>query len=191
MLERFRKERNPKIVSILQKMGYDITMKDVEDISQGEIIGRPHIAKVLVEKGYYKNTRQVFENLLGFGKPAYVKRDKLKPVDAILAIKSANGIAILAHPHKFLYIDEGIENILRELKEYGLDGIEVYHSEHSQSEIKSLIDIAKRLDLSISGGSDFHGENKPDIKLGVGKGNLFVGDEILEELKRKAHIKDE
>ncbi len=185
MLERFRKERNPKIIEKLRKMGYDISIDEVEKLSSGEMIGRPHIAQVLVKKGYFSTTKEVFEKLLGFGKPAYVKKDKLKPQEAIEAIKKAGGLAILAHPHKYLYLDEGSENVFLELKEYGLDGLEVFHSDHSQKETYLLLEIAKKLDLAISGGSDFHGENKPEICIGVGKGNLKIDDEIFYMLESR------
>lgn len=186
ILEVFRKERNPKIIKKLRKMGYDISMEDVERVASGEVIGRPHIARVLVQKGYFDSTKAVFEKLLGFGKPAYVKKEKLKPYEAIRAIKEANGIAILAHPHKYLYLDEGPENVFEELKEYGLDGLEVYHSDHTDKETRELLEIAKKLDLVISGGSDFHGANKPDIEIGIGRGNLNIGIDVLQMLKRKA-----
>ncbi|WAM34524.1 PHP domain-containing protein [Caldicellulosiruptor morganii] len=185
MLEMFRKERNPKIIEKLRKMGYDISMEDVERVAAGDVIGRPHIARVLVQKGYFEDTKAVFENLLGFGKPAYVKKEKLKPYEAIEAIKKAGGLAILAHPHRYLYLEEGPEDVFEELKEYGLDGIEVYHSDHTDRETKQLFEIARKLDFLISGGSDFHGANKPDIEMGRGRGNLNVGEEILEELERK------
>ncbi|WP_039766932.1 PHP domain-containing protein [Caldicellulosiruptor sp. F32] len=185
MLEVFRKERNPKIIEKLRKMGYDISMEDVEKVASGEVIGRPHIARVLVQKGYFDSTKAVFENLLGFGKPAYVKKEKLKPYEAIRAIKEAKGIAILAHPHKYLYLEEGPENVFEELKEYGLDGIEVFHSEHTEKETRELLETAKKLDLIVSGGSDFHGANKPDIEIGIGRGNLNIEVGILEELERK------
>ncbi|AZT90899.1 PHP domain-containing protein [Caldicellulosiruptor changbaiensis] len=185
MLEGFRKERNPKIIEKLRKMGYDISMEDVEKVASGEVIGRPHIARVLVQKGYFDSTKAVFENLLGFGKPAYVKKEKLKPYEAIGAIKEAKGIAILAHPHKYLYLEEGPENVFEELKEYGLDGIEVFHSEHTEKETRELLEIARKLDFVVSGGSDFHGANKPDIEIGIGRGNLNIEVRILEELERK------
>jgi len=185
MLEVYRQERNPKIIEKLRKMGYDISMEDVEKVASGEVIGRPHIARVLVQKGYFDSTKAVFENLLGFGKAAYVKKEKLKPYEAIGAIKEAKGIAILAHPHKYLYLEEGPENVFEELKEYGLDGIEVFHSEHTEKETRELLEIAKKLDFVVSGGSDFHGANKPDIEIGIGRGNLNIEVRILEELERK------
>jgi predicted metal-dependent phosphoesterase TrpH len=185
MLEKFRKERNPQIIKKLRQMGYNISMEEVEKLALGEMIGRPHIAKVLVQKGYFSTTKEVFEKLLGFGKPAYVKKEKLKPQEAIEAIKKAGGLAILAHPHKYLYLEEGSENVFLELKEYGLDGIEVFHSDHNQIETSMLLEIAKKLDLAISGGSDFHGENKPEICIGVGKGNLKIDDEIFYILESR------
>jgi len=185
MLEKFRKERNPQIIKKLRQMGYNISKEEVEKLALGEMIGRPHIAKVLVQKGYFSTTKEVFEKLLGFGKPAYVKKEKLKPQEAIEAIKKAGGLAILAHPHKYLYLEEGSENVFLELKEYGLDGIEVFHSDHNQIETSMLLEIAKKLDLAISGGSDFHGENKPEICIGVGKGNLKIDDEIFYMLESR------
>lgn len=185
ILESFREERNPKIVKKLQLMGYKITMEEVISAANGNIIGRPHIAKVLVDKGYFSNTKEVFDKLLSYGKPAYVKKDKLHPKDAIEIIKGSGGISILAHPHKFLYLDDSIENILIELMDYGLDGIEAIHSEHSIQEKNRLMEVAEKLSLIITGGSDFHGKNKEDIHLGTGKNNIAISDEILERLKER------
>ncbi|MEZ0536266.1 PHP domain-containing protein [Caldicellulosiruptoraceae bacterium PP1] len=185
LLESFRHQRNPKIVEKLQQLGYNITIDEIIEVAKDSIIGRPHIAQVLVNKGYFNSPKEVFEKLLSFGKPAYVKKDKLKPFEAINILKESGGLAILAHPYKFLYLEEGVENVFEELKLYGLDGIEAIHSEHSDIETKKLIELANRFSFLITGGSDFHGKNKPDIKLGVGRNNIKVDDEILERLKER------
>ncbi len=178
-----RNHRNPLIIKKLNHIGIDITYDEVKSFAQGRVIGRAHIARAMVSKGYVPDIHSAFENYLGFGKPAYLKKDKLTPKQAIEIIRSANGVPILAHPGHLKKSPQDLERLIVELKQLGLEGIEVFHSDHNEETQKMLLTIAKKNDLLISGGSDFHGDNKTDIKLGVGLNNIRIDYKYLEDIK--------
>lgn len=184
-LRLFRENRNPQMVEKLREIGFDITMEEINDAAGGNIIGRPHFASVLVRKGYVKDNKEAFELYLAAGKPAYVKKDRLTPKEGIELITGAGGIPVLAHP-KYLRVDEGRElgHLINELKQYGLQGIEVYYSEHSIEETERFYRLAVANNLIITGGTDFHGTNKADIEIGIGRGNLAVSYDLMEQFKK-------
>ena len=112
-------------------------------------------------------------------------RTKVTPSMAVRLICEANGIAVLAHPMQYHFSEPELTTLLKSLKSDGLAGIEAIYSTHSRAQEASLRMTAKRLGLAISGGSDFHGSNKPDIRLGIGKGNLHIPDSVLINLRKK------
>lgn len=178
-----REERNPRIIAKLNELGFNITMGDVRRNSGGSIIGRPHIAKALVDKGYVKDNSEAFEKYLASGKPAYFPKDKLSPAEGIGEILEAGGIPVLAHP---IYLGMGyadLDNLLSDLKKAGLKGIEAYYTENRYEDTGNLLRLAIKHELIPTGGSDFHGSFKPDIEIGKGRGNLHVPYEVLESLK--------
>ncbi len=181
-LKKAREERNKKIIEKLNSLGIKITLEELKNIAKGEI-GRPHIAYLLVKKGIVKTFEEAFEKYLKKGAPAYAPKALLSPQSAINLILAAKGAPILAHPFtlKLSYFE--LEKYLRTLKDFGLIGIEAYYTEHNPDFTKFLINCAKKFDFLITGGSDFHGKNKPDIKLGKGFGNLKVPFECYEKLK--------
>jgi len=120
---------------------------------------------------------------LGYGKSAYVRKDKLTPKQAIELIRTAKGVPVFAHPGHFKKPPQELEKMIIELKGIGLQGIEVYHSDHNEETTRLLLGIAKRNKLLISGGSDFHGDNKYNIYVGTGPGNLRINYRILENIK--------
>jgi predicted metal-dependent phosphoesterase TrpH len=171
----FRKNRNKLMVEKLVSLGFDITLEEVINEAQGDVVGRPHFARVLLNKGYVKDRDEAFEKYLGDGKIAYIPKEKIEPKDAVKLIKNAGGFPVIAHP-KYLRVSyKELKNIILELKEYGLWGIEVYYPKHSNTEIKTFRDLAIETNLFITAGSDFHGANKPDIDLGMN-----VDDELLK-----------
>jgi predicted metal-dependent phosphoesterase TrpH len=182
-LKAARAERNKRMVEKLRELGIDITLDELQSIASGEI-GRPHFAYLLVKKGYVKSIEEAFERYLKKGAPAYYPKALLTEEEAISAIKKAKGIPVLAHPITLKLSDEALKSYLIRLKELGLMGVEVYYSEHTKEYTKFLERLADELSLIKTGGSDFHGQNKPDIKLGLGFGNLSVPDECFYELKR-------
>ena len=172
-----RDERNPKMVEKLRELGMDISLDELRASaaagkppaqSAGElVVGRAHLAGLLVRKGYARDMDDAFARLIGHGCPAYVDKDRMAPAEVIAGIHRAGGLALLAHPPQLGYENFAqCERIVRWLVESGLDGIEVYHSDHSDADTRFFLELARRLKLAISGGSDFHGRVKPDVRLG-------------------------
>ncbi|QGG49335.1 PHP domain-containing protein [Heliorestis convoluta] len=166
-LRHYRDIRNPLMIERLQKMGISITLEEVEEMARGQIVGRPHFAQVLMRKGIVSSTAEAFERFLGAGQAAYVKKEKLTPQEGIELLKQAGAIPVLAHP---IYLEkqekESFSAILGELVSYGLRGIEAYYPEHSAEDVKKFVSLAQEHHLLITGGSDFHGSNKPKTRLG-------------------------
>ncbi len=182
-LQEARKRRNPLMIKRLNELGVHITMDEVRDASGGGQIGRPHMAKVMVEKGYAKSIDDAFERYLKKNGPAYIEKSRLDMASAIDLIRKAGGVPVLAHPFTLNIDIESLEIFIRRLKKLGLVGIEAYYSEHTTSQIDDYLDLARRYDLIVTGGSDFHGHNKDEIDIGIGKGNLRISYELLEILK--------
>jgi hypothetical protein len=181
-----RHRRNPLIVDKLKDLGLDLTYEEVRALAGTESVGRPHIARILMAKGYVRDAKEAFERYLAEGMPAYVPRELPEPAEAIAWIRDARGIPVLAHPTWVKQSGEGLFKLCAQLKAAGLGGIEVHYSTHSPKQTAEFLDIARRLDLLITGGSDFHGVTKPDIAVGVGRGDLSVPAKLLEPLKRAA-----
>ncbi len=183
-VQRARAERNPKILALLESIGKPISMEELEELSQGGQIGRPHIARAMVEKGYVKSVSEAFDKYLKRGAKAYAPKSILSPKEAIEVIRGARGIPVLAHPFSLLPEDEDeLKGIVSNLKDEGLMGLECYYSEHDDAFTSLCLGIARRFDLVITGGSDYHGKAKPYIKLGRGKGNLVIPYSCVESLE--------
>ncbi|MDQ2086662.1 PHP domain-containing protein [Herbivorax sp. ANBcel31] len=178
-----REERNPKMVKKLNQLGFDISLDEVKMEAKGKVVARPHIASVLLKKGYIKSIKEAFDKYISTGRPAYVKKERLLPKEAIKEIARCGGIPILAHPiYLNLKLDK-LDELLYELKKFGLKGIEAYYPDNTQYDTENFLKLAVKHNLIPTGGSDFHGDFKPDIKLGTGKGNLNVPFESLERIK--------
>ena len=182
-LRESRHRRNPKIVELLQAAGIDITYDEVRAVAGSDSVGRPHIARVLMDKKVVTSAKEAFDRFLAEGKPAYVPRDLPSPVDAIRWIKDAGGLAVLAHPTWVKTVEGTLTDLSRQLKGQGLDGVEVHYSTHTPRQTREYLSLAKQLGLLVTGGSDFHGMTKPDIEVGIGKGHLHVPDVLLPKLK--------
>lgn len=164
-----RDSRNPAIVDKLNELGVDISYDDVLDLARRQgsaIVGRPHIAQVMLDRGHVATLREAFERYIGQNGIAYVRRDRLPARDAISAIHHAGGLAIMAHPIQTGLSDPGqLEQLVVQLKNLGLNGIETRHSDHSPHLAEQYELIASQLNMLTSGGSDFHGDRK-DVVLG-------------------------
>ncbi len=182
-LRESRHRRNPKIIELLQAAGIDITYDEVRAVAGSDSVGRPHIARVLMDKKVVMTAKEAFDRFLAEGKAAYVPRDLPAPVDAIRWIKDAGGLAVLAHPTWVKTTEGTLTDLARQLKEQGLDGVEVHYSTHTPRQTRTYLSLAKQLGLLVTGGSDFHGMTKPDIEVGIGKGSLHVPDHLLPKLK--------
>ena len=166
-LQEFRKNRNEKMLKNMEKFGFYITMKELIEEAKGEIVGRPHFANLMVKKGYVKTYQEAFDKYLKKGAPLYMDKKRLEPEKAIELIHKAGGIAVMAHPYQTKLEGKDLEELIKKLKSYGLDGIEVYYSQHTKEMIEEYNYYAKKYDLVKTAGSDFHGKNKPHINLGM------------------------
>ena len=185
-LRESRHRRNPLIIERLREAGLDVTYEEVRALAGTESVGRPHIAQLLMQKKYVSSAKEAFDRYLAEGRPAYVARELPTPAEAISWIREAKGVAVLAHPTWVKESAEGLRTCVTTLKEDGLGGIEVHYSTHSKSQTAGYLDLAHRLDLLITGGSDFHGLTKPDIEVGSGRGDLKVNPRLLAPLKEAA-----
>lgn len=174
-LRKAREQRMLEIIARLAALNIQISFEEVLNRAQGESIGRPHIAQVLMQQGYVSSIKEAFAQYIGLGAPAYVPRYKLTPEDGIAIIRKANGVAVLAHPGL-----QGLEGGIPDWVKAGLQGIEVYHSEHNpEHEIKYLA-IAQKYNLLVTGGSDFHGDlHKPGVELGRWGVSINVLEQVL------------
>jgi predicted metal-dependent phosphoesterase TrpH len=184
-LRQARKNRNPAILSRLNDLGIPITLEEVrEEAGEGQL-GRPHIAQLMVKKGVVASIDEAFEHFLGSGKPAYVDKYRIEYSKAIEIILGAGGIPVLAHPGLLDIDDEHqLEKLIVHLKEMGIQGVEVYYSEHDADQTRLFAELAERHHLLKTGGTDFHGATQPEIKMGSGKGNLFIPYVLYERLIR-------
>jgi len=183
-LRQWREERNVQMVEKIRSKGYEITMDEVLAEAGGESVGRPHMASVLLRKGYFPDMQSVFNRLIGRNGSCHVLR-KYYPVDAcIRLIHGAGGLAIWAHP---LHAAHGARATLRKigsrLVTYGLDGLECHYSMFAEDQERNALDFARERSLLVSGGSDYHGASHPQVKMGTGiDGNLAIPFEIYERL---------
>ena len=183
-LQAARDTRNTRMVDLLQSLDYDITLDELIAEAGGGVVGRPHMAAILVRKGYYPDPPAVFDELLATGRPGYLGRDRLDPVEAIQLARQSKGVPIIAHPHTLGLdtADEYAEAITR-LKAAGLAGIECHYGDYPLSQQQELAITTRRFGLIPSGGSDYHGTYKAGLELGTGRGELHVPDTVLEELE--------
>ncbi|RPH50603.1 MAG: PHP domain-containing protein [Desulfobacteraceae bacterium] len=182
-LQMARKNRNPGIIERLKNIGFDISIEEVTELAGSGQTGRPHIARLMTEKGFAGSINEAFDKYLGKGKPAYVDKYRIECDEAIKIITGAGGIPVLAHPSLInIYNDKGLEDLVAALKEMGIKGMEVYYPEHSKAQVSCYMKLAKKHKLLITGGTDFHGSLKPDISMGSGRGNFHVPYNLYENL---------
>lgn len=178
-----RHRRNARIVEILAELGIDISLEEVMAVAGGESVGRPHLATLLVRKGVVADLTSAFDQYLAKGRPAYADRARLGPEEAIGLARASGAVSVLAHPHT-LGLDraEEVGDLLERLGAAGLVGLECYYATYEADQRAELADTARRFGLVPSGGSDYHGEYKPGIELGKGRGDLAVAVEVVDEL---------
>ena len=180
-----RDRRNIALIAKLRSLGVDITLEEVKQVGRNQT-GRPHFAHVLVRKGHAVNQRQAFDLFLADDAPSSVEREQVPVEEGLSRLREAGAIPVVAHPIRLPFRpgDQRLLDLLDKLKQQGLEGLECHHSEHSPEDVLAFQAIARRLDLKETGGSDFHGGNKPDIDLGTGRnGNVDVPYRLLEALR--------
>ncbi|MBP9893532.1 MAG: PHP domain-containing protein [Planctomycetes bacterium] len=181
-----RHKRNKKIVAKLAEFGMPVTYDEIREEAGEAVTGRPHIARVLLKRGYVKSTQEAFDKWLGDGKPCYFEKETFGPREAIEHVRKCGGVPVMAHP---LWLNresiEDLEKYLGELRDMGLLGVECVYSDHPPEFRAQCIEIANRLGLVVTGGADFHGGvTKPEVSLGSGAGGGFkVPAELLDRLR--------
>jgi predicted metal-dependent phosphoesterase TrpH len=171
-----RYERAAKIVKKLRKLGFAIDLEEVKDKARGELIGRPHIAQVLLEKKQVRTIKEAFIRYIGLNTPAYVPRYKFSPVEAVDLIKHSGGTAVLAHPGLVREQEK-----IRLMINSGIEGLEVYYPEHSEAQVSHYSNLCKKYGLIITGGSDFHGYGDESRKAEIG--TVGLNAELYEEFE--------
>jgi len=184
-LREHRGTRNRIMVDRLRKLGCSLSYDDVLAEAGGESVGRPHIARVLLRRGYAKSVREVFTRYLGSKGSAYEPKKVLQPEEAVELIVSVGATAAIAHPKLIKASDTWLEATAVRLGACGVSALEAYHSEHSEADTRFCLALAARQGFALCGGSDYHGRLKPDIALGTGRGGLRVPWSLLEQLKRQ------
>jgi predicted metal-dependent phosphoesterase TrpH len=184
-----RRLRNERILDRLNGMGLKLDWEEVEALAGEDVVGRPHFAQAMVARGYVTDKTDAFDRYLAKGQPAYVDRFRLSPEDSIAAIRGAGGVAVLAHPFTLGVSDRALRGAILKLKDAGLGGIEAYYSEYTPEQQALYLRLAKETGLAVTGGSDFHGDMNPSVRLGVGFGGLRVPDELAGKLAELAGVR--
>lgn len=177
-----RATRASRIVDRLRELGVEVELADVERHAAGGAVGRPHVARALVDRGHVASIAEAFDKYLADGRPAAVPKAKLSAADAIALVHAAGGVSVAAHP---VTVRVGRQAMLREMAALGLDGIEVEHPQQDEAVRVGLRALAAELKLATTGGSDHHGENKPDVRLGMTR----VPYETLDALRRRGEAR--
>lgn len=178
-----RERRNIRMIERLNDLGFPITIAALQNAAGSKVITRAHYGKWLFEQGYVKNIAEAFQKYIGADSPAYIPRELPTPKDCIGMIHNAKGIAVLAHPFLYSFSEQELHQTIQSLVKDDLDGLEVIYSTHTPKQEKLLRHLASHYGLLQTGGSDFHGHIKPDIDIGIGKGDLSIPYEILEKMK--------
>ena len=181
-LQKARDDRTPLILNRLQQLGMNLTYAQLADSFSGPQLGRPHIAQLMVRKGYVDSIDEAFGRYLGRGNPAYVDKFRVSCGRAIETIRHAGGVAVLAHPGLYRLPDVRLETLLQILKKMGLQGIEIYYPEHSTVQTAFYETLAERFGLLATGGTDFHGDATPGIQIGSGRGDFHVPYALYENI---------
>ncbi len=187
-IQEARRQRNPKIVQKLRDIGLDITLDEIAKVAGGKQIGRPHFATVIFEKGYVKSKQEAFDKYLDKSAPCYVSKERLSLEESVKSIKMAGGIPVLAHPIQLkLKNEKEYREIFEYIKNQGVIGIEAYTNQQTDEENKLFYSIAKDLNMLITGGSDFHGTNKPDVELGNFGSDVKI--DFIELIKQMQNLR--
>jgi len=182
-LERFRNSRLKRaqgMVAKLGKLGVHLDWQRIEQIAGSSVMGRPHIAQAMLEKGYIGSFKQAFSDYIGRDGPAYVEREKITPAEAVALIIKARGLAVLAHP----FTAGDPEVLTKELKAAGLAGIETYYDNYTAGEIDQLVKLAQKHNLIATGGSDFHGLDSNESVIGGTDLPLASVEQLIAKAKK-------
>ncbi len=183
---RERDDRNRKMCENLHEAGYPIDYESLTSHFGSTILTRAHFARFLLEKGAIPSIDSAFKKILAEDGPYFVVRKYLTPEEGVRLIQNAGGIPVLAHPMLYKLSVTELHSLITELKGYGLKGIEALYSRNKGNDEAFVKKLAGEFGLFITGGTDFHGSNKPDIDLGVGTGDMKIPEDFLENLPARA-----
>lgn len=182
---RERIRRNKAMVKRMKEAGYPVSWEELSERNAGNfMLGRPHVAEILMEKGVIASIQEGVEKLMGRGGPFFVERYHIPLLDYVRAVREAHGIPVIAHLYQYRMEPEALRRMIAECVDAGLMGLEGMYSTYTPEQEAEVRALAEEFSLIRTGGSDYHGTRKPKISLGVGMGNLCVPDQILEDLKR-------
>jgi predicted metal-dependent phosphoesterase TrpH len=189
-LQQSRRERNERLAEKLQSLGVHILLEEVNALGKS-MAGRPHFAQIMVKKGYVETQQEAFDRYLDDSAEAFVDRREPTLAEAIRHVLDSGGVPTLAHPVRLgKRMPQDEEELIRQMCKLGLRGIEVWHSDHTARDRERFDWLARRYNLTMTGGSDFHGDNKPGVELGSGRrGNVRVGLRVLERLRGSAETR--
>lgn len=181
-----REARNIKMLENLIDLGFHLTPEDLypPGATKG-VLTRAHFARALYTKNYASSMNEAFDKYLSSDKPAYVKRQSIDYIECIKLIHTAGGIAVIAHPHLYKFDPDSFNTFIKDMTAHGLDGIESIYPKYSDAETVQLFELCFTYNLISTGGSDFHGTNKPNLDIGNGYGQTCIPDKILQGLKHK------
>lgn len=187
-LEQFRdhrRDRNRRLLARLAELGMPLEAAAVAAQAGGENISRTHVARAMVQAGYVASTPLAFRHWLARGSPGYVERRRATPQAAMATIREAGGLAVLAHPSQLRRSFAEMKAIVEQLVGWGLEGLEVFHPDHSADDTRMFGLMAERLGLIVTGGTDFHGPLRRGVRLGVGYGSLRVPPECVSQIRQR------
>ncbi|MCR4788408.1 MAG: Cof-type HAD-IIB family hydrolase [Lachnospiraceae bacterium] len=185
-LEKFiinREKRNRQMCSLCTEKGLPISYEEMREEFGDTVLTRAHFAKIMMKKGYVKSVKEAFERYVGDGKPCFVSRKKITPMRAVEIIRRSGGFPIFAHPLLTGMSKENLDRLTAKLKGAGLMGIEAFYGTYTPADEREVMALAKKYDLVLSGGSDFHGQNKTHIDIGKGTGRLYIHQDWLAKIK--------
>lgn len=181
-LQQWRSERNARLAARLAELGLPVTLEEMEAEAGGVGVGRPHVAAILVRKGVVSSIQEAFDEWLGDGRPAHVERPRLGVAEAIRLVRASGGVAVIAHPLSLRLEPGQLDQAVQEMAAEGIGGLEAIYGRYTAAEREMLSALARRHDLVVTGGSDYHGTYKPDLQVGVGRGDLVVPAAVLADL---------
>lgn len=181
----YRRDRNQRLLQRLAELGMPLDPAAVAAHAGGETVSRTHVAQAMIDAGYVRSSEAAFRRWLARGSPGYVERRRATPQAAMALIREAGGLAVLAHPKQLNRPFAEMKAIVEQLVEWGLEGLEVFHPDHSADEMRMFGLMAERLRLIVTGGTDFHGHLRRGVRLGVGYGQLRVPPEAVDRIRQR------
>ncbi len=183
-----REQRNKEMLRRFQADGFPLTYSDLTGGCPHTVVTRAHFARALTEKGFASSISQAFQTYLQYGGRYCLRKELITPEHAMEILTANKAVPVLAHPCQYQLGWDETEALIASLSSLGMQGLEVYHSSHNPDQCQTLLSIAKKYRLLPTGGSDFHGTNKPDISIGTGRGTLHLPGTMLEDLRKAKRV---